>query len=336
MAVDSAGNVYLADTGNDRIQKFDSSGTFIGWLGKCTAGANCDTINQKSNGFACTTATCTGLGDGSGDGQVSNPGGLHVDGSDNLYVANTGLGNVQVFDSTGTFLLKLGSFGSGDGQLFNNFDVAVDGSGNIYVADVSNERVDKFDSSGAFLGWAGKCTAGSNCDIPNLKSNGFACTAATCTGATSGNGDGQFATPRGVAVDSSGNVYVADTDDTFLPVRIPELEHVAAEIEDRRIRMGKDSGFEKNYAKVTMQYFGGMARHLEGLKSLLKPGAKLAYVVGDQASYLRVLIRTGHLLSEIANSLGYESERIDLFRTRRATATRSELREEVLVLRWPG
>ena len=132
------------------------------------------------------------------------------------------------------------------------------------------------------------------------------------------------------------NVYVADTDDTFLPVRIPELEHVAAEIEDRRIRMGKDSGFEKNYAKVTMQYFGGMARHLEGLKSLLKPGAKLAYVVGDQASYLRVLIRTGHLLSEIANSLGYESERIDLFRTRRATATRSELREEVLVLRWPG
>ncbi|MBN4074259.1 DNA methyltransferase, partial [bacterium AH-315-D21] len=130
--------------------------------------------------------------------------------------------------------------------------------------------------------------------------------------------------------------YVADVDDTFLPGRIPELEQITTEIEDRRIRMGKDSGFEKNYAKVTMQYFGGMARHLEGLKSILRPGAQLAYVVGDQASYLRVLIRTGHLLSEIANSLGYETERIDLFRTRRATVTRTELREEVLVLKWPG
>ncbi len=141
---------------------------------------------------------------------------------------------------------------------------------------------------------------------------------------------------KGLLRSNTRNVYVADVDDTFLPGRIPELEQITTEIEDRRIRMGKDSGFEKNYAKVTMQYFGGMARHLEGLKSILRPGAQLAYVVGDQASYLRVLIRTGHLLSEIANSLGYETERIDLFRTRRATVTRTELREEVLVLKWPG
>jgi hypothetical protein len=58
--------------------------------------------------------------------------------------------------------------------------------------------------------------------------------------------------------------------------------------------------------------------------------------VGDQASYLRVLIRTGHLLADIAQSLGYELVSIDLFRTRRATATRGQLREEVVVLRWPG
>jgi len=69
---------------------------------------------------------------------------------------------------------------------------------------------------------------------------------------------------------------------------------------------------------------------------VLKPGAKLAYVVGDQASYLRVMIRTGQILAEIAEREGYQVERIDLFRTRFATATQNELREEVVVLRWPG
>jgi hypothetical protein len=90
------------------------------------------------------------------------------------------------------------------------------------------------------------------------------------------------------------------------------------------------------YARLTRLYFGGMKRHLAELRSLLRPGARLAYVVGDQASYLQVMIRTGALLADIAASLGYEVEAIDLFRTRMATATRKQLREEVLVLRWPG
>jgi hypothetical protein len=83
-------------------------------------------------------------------------------------------------------------------------------------------------------------------------------------------------------------------------------------------------------------YFGGMTRHLAGLRPFLKPGATLGYVVGDQASYLQVMIRTGTLLGEIAEKLGYKVENIDLFRTRIATATKAQMREEVLVLRWPG
>ena len=84
------------------------------------------------------------------------------------------------------------------------------------------------------------------------------------------------------------------------------------------------------------QYFGGMARHLANLRQALAPGACLAYVVGDQASFFRIMIRTGELLSQIAVSLGYELIGIDLFRTRLSTATRSQLREEVVLLRWPG
>jgi hypothetical protein len=79
-----------------------------------------------------------------------------------------------------------------------------------------------------------------------------------------------------------------------------------------------------------------MHRHLADLRKVLKPGAQLAYVVGDQASYLRVMIRTGQLLADIAASLGYEVTGIELFRTRLATATGEQLREEVVLLRWPG
>jgi len=100
--------------------------------------------------------------------------------------------------------------------------------------------------------------------------------------------------------------------------------------------LGKTSGFERLYARVTKLYFGGMFRHLRDMRMVLKPGARLAYVVGDQASYLQVMIRTGEILGDIARSLGYEVTGIDLFRTRLATATREQLREEVLVLRWPG
>ncbi len=100
--------------------------------------------------------------------------------------------------------------------------------------------------------------------------------------------------------------------------------------------MGKTSGFEKLYHKVTKLYFGGMTRHLEEMKTVLRQGANLAYVVGDQASYLRVMIRTGHLLGEIAESMGYELMDIVQFRTRFSTATKDNLNEEVVILRWNG
>ncbi|HZU76284.1 MAG TPA: DNA methyltransferase [Dehalococcoidia bacterium] len=130
-------------------------------------------------------------------------------------------------------------------------------------------------------------------------------------------------------------VYKDDNDDRWIATQ-PQIERLVATIEARRIELGKTSGFERLYARVTSLYFGGMARHLAELRPFLMPGARLAYVVGDQASYFRVQIRTGQLLGEIAWSLGYELVDIDLFRTRLATATRAQLREEVVVLRWPG
>ena len=130
-------------------------------------------------------------------------------------------------------------------------------------------------------------------------------------------------------------VYRDDDDDRWLR-EYPQIAALADEIEARRLELGKTSGFERTYHRVTRLYFGGMARHLTSLQSVLKPGAQLAYVVGDQASYFRVMIRTGTLLAEIAERLGYEVEGIDLFRTRAATATREQINEEVVRLRWRG
>lgn len=140
---------------------------------------------------------------------------------------------------------------------------------------------------------------------------------------------------KGLVRSNTRTVYKDDADDRYI-AHMPEIQRIADEIEQRRLDLGKTSGFERMYPRVTKLYFGGMARHLTELRTVLRPGAQLAYVVGDQASYLRVMIRTGQLLADIAEHLGYEVQSLDLFRTRLSTATGEQLREEVVVLRWPG
>lgn len=131
------------------------------------------------------------------------------------------------------------------------------------------------------------------------------------------------------------NVYVKDSDDHLISPG-GAVDRIAQEIERRRIALNKTSGFERLYQRVTRLYFGGMKRHFLELQRYLRPGAKLAYVVGDQASYLQVLIRTGELLADIAHEIGYDVIDLELFRTRVSTTTGEQLREEVLILEWKG
>ena len=106
-------------------------------------------------------------------------------------------------------------------------------------------------------------------------------------------------------------VYKNDSDDLAV-ANFRSIGDIADAIEHRRVELGKTSGFERLYAKVTRLYFGGMSKHLSSLKTVLRPGAQLAYVVGDQASFLRVMIPTGQIIADIAESLGYRVTGIDL------------------------
>lgn len=130
------------------------------------------------------------------------------------------------------------------------------------------------------------------------------------------------------------NVFVSDDDERFIQ-DIPSVMRVAEEIESRRLQLGKTSGFERLYHRVTRLYFGGMFRNLAALSSKLRPGARCAYVVGDQMSYFRVHIRTAQLLADVAMKAGYRVEGIELWRTRRSTTTGQDLDENVLILKYP-
>ena len=130
---------------------------------------------------------------------------------------------------------------------------------------------------------------------------------------------------------NSRNVFVSDRDGEYIR-HFARITSIAKQIEKMRLELNKTSGFEKHYHRIVLHYFGGMYRHLKTLKPFLAKSARLAYVVGDQMSFFRVLIPTAELLGEIAESLGYKVKEIELWRTRAATATKMQINENVLIL----
>ncbi|MGH2964769.1 MAG: 6-bladed beta-propeller [Solirubrobacterales bacterium] len=126
------GSVYVADTGNQRIEKFSSTGIFSTKWGKV----------------------------GIGNGQFNGPTSVATNSAGNVYVVDTYNDRIQKFSSSGTFIAKWGSSGSGNGQFNSPKGIAVDSSGNVYVAD-STGRIQKFTSSGNFVtSWNGDGDAG--------------------------------------------------------------------------------------------------------------------------------------------------------------------------------
>jgi DNA-binding beta-propeller fold protein YncE len=244
VATDTQDNVYVADTDNNRIQVFDSSGNFLRTWGD----------------------------GGTGDGEFDAPRDITADSQDNVYVIDSGNNRIQVFDSSGNFLRKWGSGGSGDGQFNSPRGVATDSQDNVYVVDQINLRIQVFDSSGNFLRKWSELGLGLPSDVaisspdtvfvslfsanaivasdsfgedPTLIGGvglldrprgiaadstedakplyvvdsgngrvlvfGFDDTASIYTFGIPGTGDGELDDPDGIAVDSEHRIYVADT-----------------------------------------------------------------------------------------------------------------------------
>src|ERR1035437_3360619 len=123
IATDSSGNVYVADTLNDRIQKFDNNGTYL---------------LQWGSG-------------GAGNGTFYSPYGVAVDSLGNVYVADTSNNLIQKFNSSGTYITQWGGGGAGHGLFSGPYGVAVDSLGNVYIADTSNNRIQKFYANGNYI-----------------------------------------------------------------------------------------------------------------------------------------------------------------------------------------
>jgi len=237
VAVDSAGNTYVADTVNSTIRKITPAGvvtTFAGLAGS-TGSANgtgsaarfngpvAVTIDNIGNIFVADTnnhtirkitparvvSTFAGLAgnDGSANGTGSTarftfPSALAVDSANNIYVADTGNSTIRKITPArvvSTFAGSAGSIGTADGTgsaaRFNfPAGVAVDraGTGNIYVGDTSNFTIRQITPAGVVTTLAG---------LPGMR------------GGTNGTGSAaRFELPEGMAVDSTGNIYVADQD----------------------------------------------------------------------------------------------------------------------------
>ena len=238
VAVDAAGNVYVADTGNHRVRKIGAAGTVTTLAGTGERGYGgddgpaaqarfalpagvavdaagnvyvADTGNHRVRkiGAAGTVTTLAGTGErgyGGDDGPATEarfafPAGVAVDAAGNVYVADTGNHRVRKIGAAGTITTLAGTgergYGGDDGPATEArfafpAGVAVDAAGNVYVADTGNHRVRKIGAAGTITTLAGTGERGYGGD------DGPATEA-------------RFALPAGVAVDAAGNVYVADT-----------------------------------------------------------------------------------------------------------------------------
>ena len=204
IAVDQSGYVYVADTFNHRIVKYDSNGSYILEWGGMGSGNDqlqyptrlatdssgyiyaADSENHRIVRYDASGNYISKIGGsfGSGEYQFKYATGVTVDKEENVYVADYENNRIVKYNSSGSYLTQWGSLGSGNNQFHYPTDIASDGSNNIYVVDKNNHRISKFDSGGNFLtNWG-----------------------------SYGSGENQFMTPLGIGIDSHNYVFVGDSD----------------------------------------------------------------------------------------------------------------------------
>ncbi len=211
VAVDGQGNLWVLDTNNNRIEKFNSKGQYLAKFGSTGSGNGqfkrpaaiaiapnddllvADAGNTRIERFNPAGEYVSQFGSkGSANGQFggtilgTGPEGLAIDGAGSIWVADTVNGRIEKFNSKGEFLKAVGSKGTGSGQLTQPMGIAFDAGGNLWTAEYGNNRLTVFNGAGEYLGQVG----------------------------SAGSGDGQFNHPDAIEIDSHGNVWVSDQDNS--------------------------------------------------------------------------------------------------------------------------
>jgi len=168
--------IYVSDRLNHRINKFDVGGSFVGWMGRCTSGSNCDVANERSVGFSCTDETCSGLYTGEGEGQFTYPN--YMDLSNGKVYVYDGLEALDNDYRVQTIDLGLEQVTNSIILFMEASSLAVDGD-YIYFG-MGACTVLKVDQSGEFL------LALNGCDVPGQYS--VTCTPQEVGGISVGNG----------------------------------------------------------------------------------------------------------------------------------------------------
>jgi sugar lactone lactonase YvrE len=249
LAADAVGNVWVVDSGRNRVKKFDAVGNQLQEIGTFGTGNgqfnSCYGVAAAADGgfyvseftgariqkFTSAGAYAFKWGSpGTGDGQFSQLRCLALDDAGNVYAVDSGNNRIQKFDAAGNFILKWGTAGGGPGGFDRPTQLAIDPKGFVYVTDTYNHRVQKFTADGAFVAeWGVNGSGPGEFVLPT----GIACDAVgnvyvgeaipsriqkftgdgTYLGewGAPGTGDGQFDGPNALSIDSEGNVYVADT-----------------------------------------------------------------------------------------------------------------------------
>ena len=207
LTIDSHGNVWVADGGNNRVQEFSATGGYVGQFGSKGSGAGqllepldvtisegelyvTDFGNNRVQEFSTAGLYLAQFGgSGSGEGQLKEPTGITANAtSGDLYVSDTGNNRVQEFSPAGKFLAEFGYYGTGNDEFHAPTGLAISASGELYIADQYNARVQE---------WLPPGTGG----VRLLYSTQFG---------SGGTSNGQFNFPSGVAIDGHGDAWVSD------------------------------------------------------------------------------------------------------------------------------
>lgn len=175
IAVSANGAIYVSDSGNNRLEEFTESGSFLAAFGFGVA-------DEKAEYEICTSTCKTGM-PGAGNGQFSAPGRMALSPNGTIWVIDNGNSRLEQFNEKDEYLTKFGTKGTGNGQLDEPADITITTGGNLIVTNTLNDRVEEFTPSGAFV----------------------------VAFATKGSGTGQLETPEGIAAAPTGLLYVADT-----------------------------------------------------------------------------------------------------------------------------